>query len=344
MFQFKYSLQEICEITSPLKIIGNTNSTIVKISDIEAAKNGELSFLGNAKYRSKLNNTNASVVLIKSDTFTGSESPKENQCFLLYDNPSYALGLLCKDIEKKCINNDLHFIHPSAVIAETAEIDDNVTIGPNVVVESNVKIKQNTVILAGCYLGSDVVIGKNVKLYPGVKIMDFCEIGDNVVIHAGVVVGSDGFGYETVNGIHEKIPQIGNVIIEDDVEIGANTTIDRARFSSTIIGKGTKIDNLVQIGHNVHIGKYCLIVSQVGIAGSSKLGNYVIVGGQSGIAGHLTIGDRSMIAGQTGIASSCKEGSFLRGSPAMPYNEATRYLACRKYLPELVKKMKGLKD
>jgi UDP-3-O-[3-hydroxymyristoyl] glucosamine N-acyltransferase len=172
----------------------------------------------------------------------------------------------------------------------------------------------------------------------------FCTLGKNVILYPGAIVGSDGFGYETVDGVHEKMPQIGNVAIGDCVEIGANTTIDRARFGSTVLGDGTKIDNLVQIGHNVAIGKHCLIVAHVGIAGSATIGDRVTIGGQSGVVGHVHVGEGSLIGGQTGVASSCKPGSFLRGSPAMPYGDATKFLACRKYLPELIRRVKAIED
>ncbi len=337
MFSINYSLEDICKITSPKKILGHIDHPITGICDLEHAQSGDLTFLGNMKYHEKLKDTRASIVLI-SDKID--DQPRDGQCFLVYDNPSYALGMLCSDIEQKNKRQHRCEIHPFAVIAKNAKIGKNVSIGPNVVVEDGAVIGDNVVISAGCYIGYDVQIGAHTKLCPGVKIMDSCVLGQRVIIHSGVIIGSDGFGYETVNGVHQKIPQIGNVVIEDDVEIGANTTIDRARFGSTTIGQDTKIDNLVQIGHNVRVGKCCLLVSQVGIAGSTVLEDYVVIGGQSGVAGHLTIGARTMIGGQSGIQASCPAGSFLRGSPAMPYYEATKYLACRKYLSDLVKKMK----
>lgn len=341
MFDIRYSLDEICAIVSPLNVIGNTDATISGICDLGNAAKNDLSFLGNKKYYDKLHDTHASVVLVSKDMDV---VPHKNQCFLICENPSFALGLLCRDIENKSRQKIVPEIHPSAIISKSSKIGNNVIIGPNVVIEDHVEIGNNVIITAGCYIGKYVKIGDYSELRAEVKIMSFCMLGSHVILHPGVVIGSDGFGYETVNGVHEKIPQIGNVVIENDVEIGANTTIDRARFSSTIIGEGTKIDNLVQIGHNVRIGKHCLIVAQVGIAGSAIIGDYVIIGGQSGIAGHITIGDKSVIAGQTGVASSCKNGSFLRGAPAMPYNDANRFLACRKYLPELVKKVRFIEE
>jgi UDP-3-O-[3-hydroxymyristoyl] glucosamine N-acyltransferase len=235
-------------------------------------------------------------------------------------------------------------IHESSAVASSVKLGQNVCIGPYVAVEDDAKIGDGVVLDAGCYIGRGVTIGDGSRLCAGVKVMPFCVIGKNVILHPGVVVGSDGFGYETVGGIHEKLPQIGNVVVGDDVEIGANATIDRARFSSTRIGAGTKIDNLVQIGHNVTIGKHCLIVAQVGIAGSVTIGECVVIGGQSGIVGHVHIGDGTMVAGQTGITSSCKPGSFWRGSPAMPYGEANKFFACRKHLSTLVRRVKAIEN
>lgn len=343
MFKIKYSLNEVCEIISPQQIIGQIDFPITGISDLGHARVGDLSFLGNMKYRDKLQSTHASVVLVNKE-ISASHQPNDKQCFLVCDNPSYALGLLCRDIEQKNEKRSVCGVHPSAVVARTAKIGNNVSIGPNVVVEDEAEIGDDVIIAPGCFIGLEASIGNHSELRAGVKVMDHCVIGAHVTIHPGVVIGSDGFGYETVNGVHEKIPQIGNVVVEDNVEIGANTTIDRARFSSTVIGEGTKIDNLVQIGHNVRIGKRCLLVAQVGIAGSTTLEDYVVIGGQSGVVGHVTVGARTMIGGQSGVSCSCQPGSFLRGSPAMPYNEATKYLACRKYLPELVRRMKHSED
>lgn len=334
MVRMKYSLDEIVRIVSPMSVVGWTGSAITGIGSLSEASSSDLSFLWNRKYREQLKVTLASIVLIGEGIDL---QPKENQAFLICKNPSFALGLLCKNVEAKYFPRRQACIHESSAVATSAKLGQNVHIGPYVVVEDDAKIGNGVVLDAGCYIGQSVTIGDGSKLYPGVKIMPFCAIGKNVILHPGVVVGSDGFGYETVGGIHEKLPQIGNVVIGDDVEIGANATIDRARFSSTRIGAGTKIDNLVQIGHNVTIGEHCLIVAQVGIAGSVTIGDRVVIGGQSGIVGHVHIGDGTMIAGQAGITSSCKPGSFLRGSPAMPYGEANKFFACRKYLSALVR-------
>jgi UDP-3-O-[3-hydroxymyristoyl] glucosamine N-acyltransferase len=341
MISIKYSAEEITSIVSPIKVVGTTNCAINGIKSLPEALNSDLSFLGNRKYRKQLGVTKASIVLIGEDIDL---QPQENQVFMICKNPSLALGLLCGDIEQKYLPKKRTGVHASAVISSSARLGRNVYVGPHVVVENDVEIGDDVILDAGCYIGQGVTIGNNSKLHVGVKVMSFCVIGKNVILYPGVVIGSDGFGYETENGIHKKIPQIGNVVLEDDVEIGANTTVDRARFSSTRIGAGTKIDNLVQIAHNVVIGEGCLIVSQVGISGSTTLGNYVIIGGQSGAAGHIHIGDGSIIAAQSGLVSSCNPGSFLRSSPAMPYTKANKFLACRKRLPELLNRVKAIED
>ncbi|MDR3274365.1 MAG: UDP-3-O-(3-hydroxymyristoyl)glucosamine N-acyltransferase [Puniceicoccales bacterium] len=341
MINVRYSFEEIAAIVSPVKIVGTTNCVVTGIKSLSEAASSDLSFLGNGKYREQLEATRASIVLIGEDIDL---QPRKNQAFMVCKNPSIALGLLCGNIEQKCLPKKYAHVHGSAIVAASAKLGRDVYVGPHTVVEDDTEIGDGVTLDASCYVGYGVTIGNGSKLHVGAKVMPFCVVGKNVILHSGVIIGSDGFGYETANGVHEKMPQIGNVIVEDDVEIGANTTIDRARFSSTRIGTGTKIDNLVQIGHNVVIGKHCLIVAQVGIAGSTTIGNHVVIGGQSGTVGHIHIGDNAMIAGQTGITSSCKPGSFLRGSPAMPYGEANKFFVCRRRLPELISRVKAIED
>jgi len=200
------------------------------------------------------------------------------------------------------------------------------------------------VLVSHIHIGSHVEIGSSTYLMPQVTVLDYCVLGDRVRLHSAVVIGSDGFGYTTINGLHHKQPQIGIVVVEDDVEIGAHTTIDRARFSETRIGRGTKIDNLVQIAHNVQIGAHSIIVAQVGIAGSTQLGQQVVVGGQAGIAGHLTIGDQCMIGAQTGLNHDLEPKSYVRGTPAYPIAHAMRLDVLHKKLPDLYKKVSALEE
>lgn len=339
MSTISYSAAEIAKIVSPIRTVGSTNDYILAINSLTDAEVGDLTFLGNKKYKLQVRDSKASIILLPLD-YDG--APHDGQMYMFCENPSLSLGLFCRDIEAKLSKKFAHGVHKTAVIDSSATINETAHIGANVVIDENAKIDENVVIEPGCFIGRGVKIGKGSHLQPGVKVMDFCVVGERVILYAGAVIGSDGFGYETVNGVHEKIPQIGNVVLEDDVEIGANTTIDRARFKSTVIGKGTKIDNLVQIGHNVKIGKGCLIVSQVGISGSTTLGNYVVVGGQTGIVGHLKIGDGCMFGGQTGVGSDCEPGTFYRGSPEMPYSLANKYFVLRKRLPELFNRVDAL--
>jgi UDP-3-O-[3-hydroxymyristoyl] glucosamine N-acyltransferase len=233
-------------------------------------------------------------------------------------------------------------IHPTAVVAAGARVAASATVGPLCVVEDGVTIGERTHLQAQAFVGRNASIGDDCWLMPRVSIATECVVKDRVRLAAGVVIGSDGFGYEFVQGRHEKVPQVGNVVIENDVEIGANSTLDRARFSRTVVGEGTKIDNLVQIGHNVIIGKHCLICAQAGVSGSSVIEDYVVLGGQAGVAGHLTIGKGSKADGQTGINSDLAPGSFVKGSPCMPYNLEQRFNVLKKKLPELFKRVDAL--
>ena len=233
-------------------------------------------------------------------------------------------------------------IHPSAILAATAEVDPTAHIGPYCVVGEKVRIGPRSVLQGSNHIGANCQLGEDVNLFPNVTLYPNTEIGKRVRIHSGTVVGSDGFGYVLDNGIHRKVPQIGNVIICDDVEIGANVTIDRGALGPTIIGKGTKIDNLVQIAHNVTIGEHCIIVSQAGIAGSTKLGNYVILGGQVGLAGHLKIGNRVSVAAQSGVMNNIPDGEKWIWTPAQPDRQAKRQMIALQQLPELFRRVKEL--
>ena len=233
-------------------------------------------------------------------------------------------------------------IHPTAVVAAEAEIGEGVAIQPHAVIEPGVRVGDRTIIGAHAYLGHGVSIGSDCQLHSSVSVREHCRIGNRVLIHAGVVIGSDGFGFALVEGRHQKIPQVGIVQVDDDVEIGANTTIDRARFGRTWIQEGVKIDNLVQIAHNVVIGKHSLIVAQAGLAGSVTLGNYVTLAGQVGVAGHLRLGDGAIAAAQSGIGRNVEKGEVVWGSPALPMRQEKEIFACKKRLGELFKRVKRL--
>ena len=232
--------------------------------------------------------------------------------------------------------------HPTAIIAASAQIDPTAHIGPHCVVGECVRIGANAVLQAGNFVGDGSRLGDDVHLFPHVTIYPRAEIGARVRIHAGAVIGSDGYGYVPDHGVHRKVPQVGNVVIGDDVEIGANVTIDRGALGSTVVGRGTKIDNLVQIAHNVQIGEHSLVVAQVGIAGSTKLGNYVVLAGQVGIGGHLKIGDRVTIAAQSGVMNDIPAGEKWFGSPAQPDKQTKRQLIAFQRLPDLLKRVADL--
>lgn len=233
-------------------------------------------------------------------------------------------------------------VHPSAVVDPSAQVDPSAYIGPLCVVAKGVRIGARVVLRSAVTVSAGCVIGDDSHLFPNVTLYEKTQLGQRVRIHSGTVIGSDGFGYVLDDGAHRKVPQVGNVVVHDDVEIGANVTVDRGALGPTIIGRGTKIDNLVQIGHNVVIGEHCLIISQAGIAGSTKLGNYVIVAGQAGVAGHLKIGNKVTISAQSGVMNDIPEGEKWLGAPAQPDRQAKRMMIAFQQLPGLIRRIKEL--
>ena len=323
------TLAEIAAIVKG-EVVGDQNLVITGLSGIKEAQQGDLTFIANPKYIPLSRTTNASAILTPRDAKVSGKS------IIRTENPSLAFSRLASLM----FGTDTFFpkgIHPSAIIAKDAVIGKNVSIGPYTIIESRAYVGDNTTIYSGCYVGHRTVLGKNCLIYPNVTIRERITIGDCVIIHSGTVVGSDGFGYVWADGKHEKIPQIGTVIIEDDVEIGANATIDRARFGKTVIGKGTKIDNLVQIAHNVIIGKHCIIIAQVGISGSAVIGDGVILAGQVGVHGHLTVGDGVKTAARTGITKSIPPHITIAGYPAQPYMAEQRLHAALRRVPSYSK-------
>jgi len=330
------TLAEIAQIVEG-EVVGDKNLVITGLSGIQEAKQGDLSFVANSKYVPFIKTTKASALIVPRDlTVSG-------KACIRTDNPSLAFAHIFSKLIKQ---EPYHMkgVHPTAVIAPDSILGKNVAVGPYTVVENNVRIGDDTTIYSGCYIGSGTSIGHNSLIYPHVTILERVVIGNNVIIHSGTVVGSDGFGYEFVNGHHEKIPQTGTVIIEDEVEIGANVTIDRARFDRTFIGRGTKIDNLVQIAHNVEIGENCIIISQTGISGSVKIGKGAILAGQSGIVGHVTIGEGAIITAQAGVTKSVPPHTKVWGYPAKPHEQAKRVNAHLQRLPEYYKLLKELQQ
>ena len=337
--RMEFSLDELRKIIDPVREEGEFRGRISGVATLLEAREGDLTFLGNPKYKNNLSRTAASVLLVPQSL---EREPGPGQTYFFVENPSLSLARLCSLIEHRTWPKPAPGIHPTAVIDRDAVIAESATIGPLCSIGPEAIIGDEVVLTSHVHIGQHARVGDGTWVMPNATIGDFCRVGCRGRIHSGVVVGADGFGYETVGGQHQKVPQIGVVVIGDDVEIGANTTIDRARFSETIIGDGTKVDNLVQIGHNVRIGKHCLIVSQVGISGSVTIEDYVVIGGQSGVVGHVRIGKGSQIAAQSGISKDVPPGSMMRGSPALDFPLASRIMAVQRRLPEFFKRLKQL--
>ncbi len=337
--QVAYTPAEIAVIVGATRTVGSTTEKIHDIASLIAARSGDLSFLGVAKYRSQVPACQATVLLLPMD-YAG--EPRPGQVYLQVENPSVALARLCARIEQTLWPKPAPGIHPTAVVASSAKIDPTAHLGPLCVVEEGVHIGAGSVLQASIHVGRDAHIGEGCWIMPGCVIASNCSLANRVRLQPGVIVGSDGFGYEFVQGRHVKIPQIGTVVIEDDVEIGANSTLDRARFSRTVVGEGTKIDNLVQVAHNVVIGKHCILCAQVGISGSTTLEDYVILGGQAGIGGHITLGKGSKVGGQSGLTYDLPAGSYVNGTPAIPYMLERRLQVLHQRLPDLFKRVEAL--
>ncbi|MDR2029868.1 MAG: UDP-3-O-(3-hydroxymyristoyl)glucosamine N-acyltransferase [Puniceicoccales bacterium] len=335
-----YSVDQLVALLQPRAVRGNFFGKIRGIASLEQAKEGDLSFLDNPRYVAHVANSQASVLLLP-ESYDG--KPQPNAAHLIVANPSLALGQLCKEVERERSRPAVAGIHPTALVDATASVHATASIGPYCVVEADVLIAAHAVVLAHCTVGPRCRVGESSLLHPKVCLYQDTEIGAGCIIHGGAVIGCDGYGYATTeNGMHHKLAHIGRVVLEDGVEVGANCTIDRARFAETRIGAGTKIDNLVQIGHNVMVGKSCLIVAQVGIAGSTRLGDGVVLAGQVGVAGHISIGAGSQVAAQGGVASNLPPNSIVRGTPAMPLALANRYFVLRKRIPELFRRVENL--
>ena len=328
------TLAELAEILGG-EVIGDPAVEIHGVAGIREAQAGDITFLANARYESYLLDTRASAVICARDA-GGGPVP-----ILKVDNPYLAFQRIVR-VFRPDAHRPAPGTHVSAVVSDSAVLGEAVSIGPRCVIEGGARIGPRTVLMAGCYVGEGSSIGEDTYFYPNVTLREECHVGHRCIVHPGVVIGSDGFGFAFDAGRYHKVPQVGNVIVSDDVEIGANTTIDRATTDSTRIGAGTKIDNLVQIGHNVVVGEHCIIVSQVGISGSVKLEDYVTIGGQAGIAGHITVGRRATIGGKSGVTKSVAEDAIVSGFPAMPHGVFKRAMAFIQKLPDLFQRTKDL--
>jgi len=320
------------------KLSGNAEQVVTGLAGIREAAPGDVSFLASPKYLSAVKTTRASVLIVPPDitiSFGGT--------LIRVDNPTEAFSKLVEQVVPPPIAHKPG-IHPTAFVATSAKLGQNVSLQPHAVVEDGAVIGDRTMIGAGSYIGHECRIGSDCLVYPLVSLRERTVLGDRVILHGGVVLGADGFGFESVDGKHKKIPQVGYVEIGDDVEIGANTAIDRGRFGRTRVGNGTKIDNLVQIAHNCVIGDHCIICGLVGIAGSVIIGHHVTIAGQVGIAGHLTIGDKSIIMAQAGVTKDVPAGSVMLGAPAVPHKEFKRANAAVQRLPETLAKIHELEQ
>ena len=336
-----FTAQQIAQLIEG-KIEGDPHVVVSSFGKLEEAGPGQLGFLANPKYEEYIYTTHASVVIV-SDSF---ELDKKVLPTLIRVKDAYSSFALLLTEYAKMVRANLSGIEQPVFIHATASIGENVFIGAFSYVGKNVIIGNNVKIYQQVFLGENVTIDEGTFLSPGVKIQHDCSVGKNVYIHAGAVIGGDGFGFAPqTDGTFKKIPQIGNVVIEDNVEIGANTAIDRATIGSTIIKAGAKLDNLIQIAHNVEIGSNTVIAAQSGISGSTKIGNNVMIGGQAGIVGHIHIADGSKINAQSGVGKSIKvPNSVVTGSPAFNYNDALRSQILSRNLPDLEKRVKALEE
>lgn len=318
-------------------VLGDETIRIRRVSGIREAEPGDLTFIANPKYRMYLEETRASAILVPPGMAT-----ERTACLEVLD--PYAAFLTAIRIFGREPDRPEPGIHPTAVVSPRARIGEGARIGANVIVSDDVEIGANTVIMGGCYLGHRSQIGTDCFLYPNCILREDTILGDRVILHPGVVLGSDGFGYAFDGRQHVKIPQIGRVVLEDDVEIGANSAIDRATTGETRVRRGTKIDNLVHLAHNVDIGEHSILCAQVGISGSATLGHHVVLGGQVGTVGHIEIGAGTRVGAQSGVTKSIAPGKVVSGYPATNHSRAQRVYAAMRSLPEALKGLRRLEQ
>jgi len=316
------------------EVLGDSSIELTGFAPADKAKAGDLTFAENQTYFNRAEQSAAAAIMVDGQFTSNKKSlirvPNARIAFakvllLFFPEPVWTPG-----------------VHPGAVVAASAQIDPTAHIGPHCVIGEQARIGAHCVLHGGDHVGANCVVGADTQLFPNVVLYPRTQVGQRVRIHAGAVIGSDGFGYVLDSGAHRKVPQIGFVVVLDDVEIGANTTIDRGALGPTSIGRGTKIDNLVQIAHNVSIGEHCLVVAQAGIAGSTKLGNFVTLAGQVGLAGHLKIGTKAIVAAQSGVMHDIPDGEKWFGYPAQPDRQTKRQILAIQQLPELIRRVAEL--
>lgn len=334
------SLQELAQLCDARIEGGDPSETIYSAADITSAQKGQVTQLTNSKYARFFKNSTASACFI-AENFKIDEKP-ENTALLICSDPEMSFLKAVDTLHPARMYGNR--IADQAVIDSSAKLAVNIYIGPFAVIGENTEIGDFTSILPGVYIGNDVKIGRNCRIYPYAVIYDNTVIGDNVTIHSGAIIGADGFGYKFRNNAHIKVPQVGNVVIENNVEIGANTCVDRGALGSTTIGLGSKIDNLVQIGHNNKVGQHVIMCGHTGVSGSCNIGDYAILAGSSGIADHVTIGQGAVIMARSGVAGDVPAGSQFFGSPAKDKKTAYKEQIAISKLPDLMKKIKELEE
>lgn len=335
----EFSANQIAELLNG-EIVGNSETIVNKLAKIEEGENQSLSFLANLAYEEHLYTTNASIVIVNKD-FTPAKPIKETCTLIKVDNAYECFAQLLDTYNQ--FKHNKSGIEDLAFIAENATVGENVYVAGFAYIGEDAKIGNNVKIYPHAYIGDNVTVGDNTTIFSGVKIYHDCEIGSNCTFHAGTVIGSDGFGFApNSENEYNKVAQIGNVIVEDHVEMGANCAIDRATMGSTVIKKGVKLDNLVHVAHNVVIGNNSVVAGQTGIAGSTKIGESCMFGGQVGVTGHITLGNNVKVAAQSGVSKSVKENTNLQGSPAMDLKEFYKAYAGFKNLPDILKRLNEL--
>ena len=340
----EFSAQQIALLLGG-KVYGNASTSVSDVAPIEQAQAHQLSFVTEEKYLPFIATSQAGVILVTQSLLNDSiiaAAQNASSALIAVENARGAMAQLLQ-LVAKTINPTRQGIEQPSFISEGVSVPEDAYIGAFAYIGKNVRLGKGVQIYPQVYIGDNVVIGDNTILYAGSKVYYNCQVGANCIIHSGVVIGADGFGFEPDSkGLNQKIPQIGNVVIEDDVEIGANTTIDRAMMGTTIVRSNAKLDNLVQLGHNVEVGQSTFMCAQVGVAGSTKIGHHCILAGQVGVAGHIEIADQCVFGAQTGVAGSVKKPGIYQGSPAIDASVWRRAIVGFKQLPEMIKKLNEL--
>ncbi|MBI4345732.1 MAG: UDP-3-O-(3-hydroxymyristoyl)glucosamine N-acyltransferase [Elusimicrobia bacterium] len=337
----KITLEQLARATGG-ELEGDGSFVIEGAAGLAEAGPKDVAFLENPKYAAQVGQSKAGCVFLPMEAKGRVQGGPANRIWT--SEPKWAFAQLLREVEAKQNPRPASGVSPKADVHPEARLGANVSIGAFTVVEAGAEIGDNTILGPQVYVGRGAKIGKDCRLYPQVVVREHCEIGHRAIVHSGTVIGSDGYGFSTdmKTGSHRKVPQVGNVVIEDDVEIGSNVSIDRGTTGPTKIGAGTKIDNLVQLGHNVQTGRNCLIVSQVGVSGSTKIGHQVVLAGQAGLVGHITVGDGAIVTAQTGVMADIEPKAVVFGSPSRPHREAMKLQALMNRLPEMYETLKEL--